>query len=70
MVRKIQDGFAERPADNVGVEYGGGATYRPPLSDNIVIIGGIQAMTLGQGLKDIYERNHLFSIFVNARFQF
>lgn len=62
--------FQEKVRPNAGVEYGGGATYRPPLSDNIVIIGGIQAMTLGQGLKDIYERSHLFSIFVNARLQF
>ena len=35
-----------------------------------MIIGGIQAMKLGQGLKDIYERSYLFSIFVNARLQF
>jgi carboxypeptidase family protein len=62
--------FQEKVRPNVGVEYGGGATYRPPLSDNIVIVGGIQVMTLGQGLKDIYERSHLFSIFVNARLQF
>ena len=41
-----------------------------PLSDNIVLIGGVQAMTLGQGLKDIYNRDHLFAIFLNARFQF
>ena len=34
-------------------------SYRPPLSDNIVIIGGVQAMKLGQGLKDIYERSCL-----------
>jgi len=55
---------------NVGVEYGGGGTYRPPLSDNIVIIGGVQGMALGQGLKDIYEREHLIAVFLNARFQF
>ncbi len=62
--------FQEKVRPNAGVDYGGGASYRPPLSDNIVIIGGIQAMKLGQGLKDIYERSHLFSIFVNARLQF
>src|SRR5262245_43744649 len=62
--------FQEKVRPNIGVELGGGATYRPPLSDNIVIIGGIQTMKLGQGLKDIYERNNLFSVFLNARFQF
>jgi hypothetical protein len=62
--------FQEKVRPGVGLEYGGGASYRPPLSDNLVIIGGIQAMTLGQGLKDIYERSHLFSIFLNGRLQF
>ena len=62
--------FQEKVRPNVGVEFGGGATYRPPLSDNIVLIGGVQAMALGQGLKDIYERDHLFAVFLNARFQF
>jgi len=27
-------------------------------------------MRLGQGLKDIYSRSNLFSIFVNVRLQF
>ena len=62
--------FQEKVRPNVGVEYGGGGTYRPPLSDNIVIIGGVQGMVLGQGLKDIYEREHLIAVFLNARFQF
>jgi hypothetical protein len=62
--------FQGKVRPNIGVEYGGGATYRPPLSENIVIIGGIQGMALGQGLKDIYERSHLFTIFLNARLQF
>jgi hypothetical protein len=62
--------FQEKVRPNVGVEYGAGGTYRPPLSDNIVLIGGIQGMVLGQGLKDIYEREHLLAVFLNARFQF
>ncbi len=62
--------FQQKVRPDIGVEYGGGATYRPPLSDNIVIIGGVQAMRLGRGLTDIYERHNLFSIFLNARLQF
>ena len=62
--------FQAKVRPGIGWEYGGGGTYRPPLSDNIVLIGGVQAMTLGQGLKDIYNRDHLFAIFLNARFQF
>ncbi|HEX4567026.1 MAG TPA: hypothetical protein VH138_10360, partial [Vicinamibacterales bacterium] len=62
--------FQEKVRPDIGFDYGGGATYRPPLSDNIVIIGGVQAMRLGQGLKDIYSRSNLFSMFVNVRLQF
>jgi hypothetical protein len=62
--------FQEKVRPTIGVEYGAGASYRPPLSDNIVILGGVAGMKLGQGLKDIYERNHLFSVFVNVRLQF
>jgi hypothetical protein len=62
--------FQEKVRPNIGWEYGGGGTYRPPLSDNIVLIGGVQAMKLGQGLKDSYNRDHLFAIFFNARLQF
>ena len=62
--------FQEKVRPGIGVEFGGGATYRPPLSDNIVLIGGVQAMKTGQGMKDIYERRFLFAIFANARLQF
>ena len=62
--------FQEQVRPSIGVELGGGATYRPPLSDNVVLIGGIQTLKLGQGLKDIYDRSFLFSIFFNARLQF
>jgi hypothetical protein len=62
--------FQEKVRPNVGVEFGVGGTYRPPLSDNIVLIGGVQYMRLGQGLKDVYERSNLVSVFLNARLQF
>ena len=55
---------------NIGLDYGGGFQYRPPLSDNVVLVGGIAALKLGQGMKDIYTRSHLFSAFLNARFVF
>lgn len=62
--------FQEKVRPNIGVEFGAGASYRPPLNDHIIFIGGIQTMKLGQGLKDIYSRDGLFSIFFTARFQF
>jgi hypothetical protein len=62
--------FQENVRPNIGVDYGAGFQYRPPLSDNIVVVGGVAAMKLGQGLKDIYTRNHLFSTFLNTRLVF
>jgi hypothetical protein len=62
--------FQEDVGANVGIDYGAGFQYRPALSDNLVIVGGIAAMKLGQGLKDIYVRDHLFSTFINARLVF
>jgi hypothetical protein len=62
--------FQQKVRPGIGFDYGGGASYRPPLSENIVIIGGVQAMRLGQGLTDIYSRHNMLSIFVNLRLQF
>jgi hypothetical protein len=62
--------FQGRVRPSIGFDYGAGASYRPPLSDNIVIVGGIAGLKTGGGLKDIYSRDHLFSMFVNARLQF
>lgn len=62
--------FQDAVRPNIGLDYGGGAQFRPPLTDNIVFTGGVAAMRLGQGLKDLYTRNHLFSIFLNARLVF
>jgi hypothetical protein len=55
---------------NVGVDYGGGFQWRPPLTENIVVAGGVAAMALGGGLRDIYDRRHFFAAFGNLRLQF
>jgi len=55
---------------DVGVDFGGGAEWRPPLTDNIVVSGGAAGMRLGQGLRDIYSRSYFASLFVNLRVQF
>ncbi|HEX4916160.1 MAG TPA: hypothetical protein VFV51_19520, partial [Vicinamibacterales bacterium] len=62
--------FQDRIRNSIGIDYGIGVQYRPPLSDNIVIVAGIQAMKLGGGLQDIYTRDHVFSSFVNTRLVF
>jgi hypothetical protein len=62
--------FQQNVRPGIGVDYGAGVLYRPPLSDNIVIVGGYSGLILGQGMKDIYTRDHLASVFLNARLVF
>lgn len=54
----------------IGTDYGVGVTYRPPLSENIVIIGGASALTPDNGFRDIYGGHTLFSLFTSVRFTF
>jgi hypothetical protein len=54
----------------IGTDASLGAVYRPLLSDNIVIAGGVAALVPGRGFRDIYTAQTLFSIFTTIRFQF
>ncbi len=54
----------------VGADSGVGVSYRPPLSENIVITGVFNAFMPFQGFKDIYTGQTLFSAAVNVRFRF
>jgi hypothetical protein len=47
-----------------------GAEYRPPLSENIILRGGVSALLPGDGFKQLYSAQVLFSLFGNVRFQF
>jgi hypothetical protein len=62
--------FQDPVRPDIGIDYGVGVQYRPPLSDNIVFVAGVAALKLGQGLQDIYTRDHLFSSFLNTRLVF
>jgi Carboxypeptidase regulatory-like domain len=55
---------------NIGEDFGIGVTYRPPLSENIVLTGGASALQPGEGFKDIYTSRTLFSLFGSAKFTF
>ena len=57
-------------AHSIGTDVGAGVEYRPPLSENIVIRGGASALAPGEGLKQIYNAEVLFSLFARIRFQF
>ena len=54
----------------IGVDYGAGITYRPPLSENIVLTGGTAMMTPGDGFRDIYGGKTLFSLFGSVKLVF
>jgi hypothetical protein len=54
----------------VGADSGIGVTYRPPLSENIVITGGVNGFQPFQGFREISTNRTLFSLFANVRFRF
>jgi hypothetical protein len=54
----------------IGADSGIGLTYRPPLSENISITGGVDALVPFQGLRDISTNRTLLAVFTNVRFRF
>jgi hypothetical protein len=54
----------------IGADTGIGFVYRPPLSENMVITSGIDALVPFQGLRDISTNRVLLSVFTNVRFKF
>jgi hypothetical protein len=54
----------------IGYDAGAGVIYRPFLSDNIIIDGGLTALIPSSGLRQIYTSQTLFSSFILVRFQF
>jgi len=54
----------------IGVDYGAGVTYRPPLAENIVLTGGAAMLTPGDGFRDIYGGKTLFSLFSSVKLTF
>jgi hypothetical protein len=62
--------FQSQIRHTIGMDYGLGVEYRPPLSENIVITAGASALTPGQGFKDIYTARTLFSLFGSVKFTF
>lgn len=55
---------------SIGMDLGTGINYRPPLSENIVLTAGIDALVPGTGYKEIYNSRTLLSGFAGLRFQF
>jgi hypothetical protein len=62
--------FQSRIRHDIGTDFGFGVTYRPPLSENIVLTGGASALAPGNGFQDIYTSRILFSLFGQAKLTF
>jgi len=62
--------FAAPIRHNIGEDFGIGAQYRPPLTENIVLTGGVAMLQPGQGFRDIYTSRTLFSVFGSAKLTF
>jgi hypothetical protein len=62
--------FESKIATSIGTDYSVGLIYRPPLSENITITGGVAALTPGLGLRQIYTSKTLVSSFGVIKFQF
>jgi hypothetical protein len=54
----------------IGVDASVGVIWRPPLSDNIIITGGIAVLPPALGLREIYQSKTLLSGFGTIRYQF
>lgn len=54
----------------VGSDSGIGVIYRPPLSENIVITGGVNTFVPFQGFRELLSSRTLFAAFANVRFKF
>lgn len=62
--------FAAPIRHNIGEDFGIGAQYRPPLTENIILTGGVSMLQPGQGFRDIYTSRTLFSVFGMAKLTF
>jgi hypothetical protein len=65
----------------IGLDYGVGALWRPFLSENWIISGGVSSLIPGTGFRDIYSSNCntgfcgakskiLYSAFVKLKFTY
>ncbi|HUP61414.1 MAG TPA: hypothetical protein VNA69_13440 [Thermoanaerobaculia bacterium] len=63
--------FQDDVHKDLGTDLSAGFRYRPLLSNNWVVVGGVAAFLPGKGFEDIYETNDvLYHVFTNVIFQF
>jgi hypothetical protein len=63
--------FQGNISHELGADLSAGLRYRPFLSNNVVLVGGLAALLPGQGFEDIYESSDpLYHAFMNVILQF
>ncbi|HMD32102.1 MAG TPA: carboxypeptidase-like regulatory domain-containing protein [Candidatus Acidoferrales bacterium] len=62
--------FEHNIRHDIGLDYGAGFRYRPPLSENIVLTFGGAGLAPGSGFRDIYTAKALWSVFAKVTFVF
>jgi len=63
--------FQDNIHRSLGTDISLGARWRPFLSNNLVIVGGVAAFLPGAGFKDIYDRGGpLYHLFTDVTLQF
>jgi len=62
--------FERNIRHDIGLDYGVGFRYRPPLSENIVLTFGAAGLSPGSGFQDIYTSKQLWSVFTKINFVF
>lgn len=63
--------FQDEISHEIGTDVSAGFRYRPFLSNNVIVVGGLATLIPGRGFKDIYERNDpLYHLFTNVILQF
>lgn len=62
--------FQQNIRHDIGMDYGVGFRYRPPLSENIVLTFGAAGLAPGSGFRDIYQSRQYWSVFAKANFVF
>jgi hypothetical protein len=55
---------------SIGTDYSIGVQYRPLLNNNVVIKGGVSALVPGNGFRDLFTSQTLYSAFVSTKFTF
>ena len=62
--------FQQNIRHDIGLDYGVGFRYRPPLSENIVLTFGAAGLSPGSGFTDVYQSRQYWSVFAKADFVF